>query len=78
MNGLKLWIARNKDGLLYLWKETEKGHLGVVGDLNPSDFPEVTWENSPQKVELKLCNTDFDRILEENKDVLKRIKENGD
>lgn len=61
-----LWIARDKDGLLYLWKEkpkrieergwfnTEKGHLGVVGDLNTSDFPEVTYENSPMQVELKL------------------------
>ena len=47
-------------------------------DLNEELFPEVTWENSPQQVELKLCNTDFDRILEENKDVLKRINENGD
>lgn len=41
-------------------------------------FPSVTWENSPQEVELKLCNTEFDRIIEENKDVLQRIKDNGD
>lgn len=49
-----------------------------IGNLNQDEFPEITWENSPQQVELKLCNTDFDKIIEENKDVLKRIKENGD
>lgn len=60
------WIARDKDGILYLWKEkptrvnergwfnTEKGHLGQVGDLNPSDFPEITWKNSPVKCKIML------------------------
>lgn len=60
---LKLWVARDKAGL-YLFRETPKkdeknpeywdtpyhGYLQIRGDR----FPFVTFENSPQQVELKL------------------------
>ena len=81
---MKLWIAREGDGYLWLFSQKPTRH-GLEWFLFPNrhggvkmdsiSFPSVTFENSPQQVELKLCNTDFDRILEENKDVLKRMKE---
>lgn len=65
-----MWIARDKDGELYLYNERpvredsryEKGtfYSGYFYGEYPSirldknEFLEVTWENSPQQVELKL------------------------
>lgn len=62
MNGLKLWIARDKDGLLRLFGEESyytKDKIGwepIIGSiwLGEDIFPSVTFENSPQQVELKL------------------------
>lgn len=66
MNGLKLWIARDLDDDLRLYfagkpKRVIKNHQGWWNgknqkQLDPKLFPEVTWENSPKQVELKLCN----------------------
>lgn len=61
---MKLWIARDKDDCLYLYDripekatdmffERDKGNSLFIGK---SIFPEVTFENSPQEVELKLKN----------------------
>lgn len=60
---MKLWIARNEDGTLALFK-TKPMSLYNEGNasywagstlyLSRYDFPEVTYENSPQEVELKL------------------------
>ena len=62
---MKMWIARDEDGLLNLFlKEkpyhkvyeriivwtNEWGDVGLENDL----FPEVTFENSPMEVELVL------------------------
>ena len=57
---MKLWIARDKDGTLCLynakpnkytsWFDLDEGSSA----LNDSLFPEVTFENSPREVELKL------------------------
>lgn len=58
---MKLWIARDKDGTLRLFdtipvKHEEgywtspRGYYDI--ELNSSLFPEVTWENSPKKIEL--------------------------
>ena len=59
---MELWIARDKDSTLWLfntkpyckynlcWNTRCDEHL----QLNQELFPEVTFENSPQKVELKL------------------------
>ena len=58
-----LWIARDKNGSLWAYKRkperTEKSfdiEYGVHERmyLDSEDYPEVTWENSPQQVELKL------------------------
>lgn len=59
---MELWIARDRiKGLfLYVTKPEElyegvffgKGTLEISNDL----FPEITYENSPQKVKLELIN----------------------
>lgn len=59
---MKLWIARDMDGLLYLYdnipeKHSEfflpyTGYNGIL--LDDEMFSEVTFENSPQEVELNL------------------------
>lgn len=60
---MKLWIARDKNGPLWVFKrkpirggKTFDIELGIHERmyLEESQFPEVTWENSPQQVELKL------------------------
>lgn len=58
---MKLWIARNKDGILYLHyskpERDEKEGIYIAGLCSPIPykmFPEVTWENSPREVEIKL------------------------
>lgn len=59
---MKLWIARDLNGILFLYdKEPIKGrrkfkvkmftHSYRISSLN---FPEITFENSPQQVEVKL------------------------
>lgn len=60
---MRLWIARDKDGSLYLYHEkpykcrslflcdTDNGMW-----LDRSKFPEVNFENSPQEVKLKLVS----------------------
>ena len=57
---MKFWIARDKDSLLYLYGE-EPVLLGsyfdakyLIGEIDNTLFPEVTFENSPQQVEIKL------------------------
>lgn len=60
---MKLWIARDKNGALALYTEEPILYYGVqyegtyksqMIDLNENLYPEVTYENSPQMVELKL------------------------
>lgn len=60
---MDLFIARDKDGELYLYpseprKDEYRFTCGYVYDdymeLDRDMYPEVTFENSPQKVELKL------------------------
>ena len=65
---MTLWIARNQDGSLWLHEEKpslvydeelrklyyEKGSFSILDFYDESLFHEVTFENSPQKVELKL------------------------
>ena len=62
---MKCYIARDCDGSLWLYKsrKPKKNEHGVFvpknGDyvqLDDTWFPEITFENSPQKVELKLIN----------------------
>lgn len=56
---MELWIARDKDGMLsiHFYKPMLDGLEWISLDykvININSFPEVTFENSPQKVELKL------------------------
>lgn len=65
---MKLWIARDKDGSLYLYPNKPiKQDLAGYFDSQDSEMIEkivdldylfsfVTWENSPQEIELKLIN----------------------
>lgn len=57
-----LWIARDKNGDLYLYSHKpvklseqfiakENNVYVCIDDIK--SFPEITWENSPQQVELK-------------------------
>lgn len=60
---MKLWIARDEDdGMLFLHelepiRDDPWGFFmsnGKTWDIDKALFPEVTWQNSPQQVELKL------------------------
>ena len=57
---MKLWIARDRNGDVYIHREKPIRLVNGVfcSDdwwiLERSDFPEVTFENSPHEVELKL------------------------
>lgn len=60
---MKMWIARDESGYIYLYenkpilKADWSGGLWFGGDffeLQPESFPEVTFENSPMEVELVL------------------------
>lgn len=58
---MKLWIARSEGGDLTLHYKKPIYHKGYgwtsIGSvLNSKEFSEVTFENSPQEVELKLIN----------------------
>lgn len=59
---MSLYIARDEEGSLYLYDEVpekrngyfmpNRGYNSIV--LDDRLFPEITFSNSPQKVELKL------------------------
>ena len=67
---MKLWIARDGDGSNSLWLYNakpdkqpsniytctwkENGEWGEEYELDKDMFPEITFENSPREVELKL------------------------
>jgi hypothetical protein len=60
---MKLWIARDLDGTLCLFDGNKP--KPILGEWMPNKncynidrrlFPEVTYDNSPQEVELKLIN----------------------
>lgn len=63
---MRAWIARDKNGMLFIYTQPpsinpirKDVYMVVNGDFLPIDknlFPEVTFENSPQAVEIKLEN----------------------
>lgn len=64
---MELYIARDKDGDLFLYNKKPRQlpdifiseELGFHVIIIDSElFPEVTWENSPQQVELKLIKNE--------------------
>lgn len=62
---MSLWIARDKDGTLAAYhekpirkkdrfEEAESGHhKGWADYLDDSEYPQVTWENSPKELTVK-------------------------
>ena len=70
---MKLWIARDKDNDLYLYDDVPqkcKTHFiqqdyKSVMELSDKLFPEVTFENSPQEVEIKLVNNTANDFAED-------------
>ena len=67
---MKLWIARDFDGSLWVYKDKPKKKAHYFCPFTESDlegpdygrlphklFPEVTFENSPKEVELKLVES---------------------
>lgn len=64
---MKLWIARDKDNTLCIYNNKPTlskdvdglwicDKFSTVNTLSEDYFPQVTFENSPQEVELKLIN----------------------
>lgn len=57
---MKMWMARDKSGDLYLYKSKPIVNEGIwycregLWSISNYLFPEVTFENSPVEVELKL------------------------
>lgn len=56
---MKLWIARSKEGELTLHHKKPMyrdgyGWTSIGAVLNSKEFSDVTFENSPREVELKL------------------------
>ena len=70
---MKMWICRDRDGLCLFFTKPKKYYFNPCNDndywwgtdnngnskeLDPSLFPEVTFENSPMEVELKLASNE--------------------
>ena len=63
---MKLWIARNENGSLWLFNRkpfldeywVAQGDDAKAYVIDDELFPEVTFENSPQEVELKLVDNE--------------------
>lgn len=61
---VKVWIARDKNGALWVYEKAPLYQCGFgefyceIGELNSElderFFPEITFENSPMEIELKL------------------------
>lgn len=78
---MKIYIARDKDGDLYLYDYKpcknkisgrftcsikSNGEWSEEYKLNNQLFPQITFENSPQKVELKLIEKEMKQEEKEN------------
>lgn len=67
---MKLWIARDLNDSLSLFSDEPKLKFiniykriwvgDIVAAVKTDLFPEVTFENSPQQVELSIVNNDID------------------
>ena len=64
---MKLWIARDENGALAVFANEvptlydDRRFNNFFGEfivIDSQEFPEVTFENSPMEVELKLVNND--------------------
>ena len=66
-NKYKLWVARDKDGLLVLFRgkptrcDNQKEWSGwFLNSMKNAFFPELTWEDEPIEVELRPAITDLE------------------
>lgn len=53
----KVWIARDKEGDLYLYESKPLKRKTTFADyffirIDSNSHPEITWENSPQQIEI--------------------------
>ena len=60
MKKIKFYITRDKDGTLFFHK-SKPIRFGnaffpttAIGSINTDQLPSVTWENSPQQIEIRL------------------------
>lgn len=63
---MRVWIARDRDNTLclfnlepinhadYSWVPRTKSDCGNYLNLPESEFPEITWENSPKEIEINV------------------------
>ena len=66
-NKYKLWVARDKNGFLFVYEDkptrcdNQREWLGrFLCSMKNSYFPELTWEDEPIEVELRPAITDID------------------
>lgn len=61
-----MWIARDKSGAVYLYELRPEQGSSMFLDVNGNNgtiylgekeiYPELTWENSPKQVEIKIID----------------------
>lgn len=68
-----MWISRDKNKTLMIWnnKPYRGNEVFIINrkskpfedgmEINNSLFPSVTWENSPQEIEIKLVDNETGR-----------------
>ena len=72
-NKYKLWVARDGNSKLYLYDEKPKYYNnleawfvgGICSKLDNNFFQNLTWEDEPIEVELRLAITDLDEKAQE-------------
>ena len=72
-NKYKLWVARDGNSKLYLYNEKPKYYNnleawfvgGICSKLDNNFFQNLTWEDEPIEVELRLAITDLDEKAQE-------------
>ena len=68
MTGMKFWLAKSKGGELTLHRTKPIYHDGygwtsVCTILNSQEFPDVTFENSPQEAKLRLVSENISESI---------------
>lgn len=71
-NKYKLWVARDKNGFLFVYEDkptrcdNQREWLGrFLCSMKNSYFPELKWEDEPIEVELRTAITDLDAKAQE-------------
>lgn len=72
---MKLWMARDKDGCVLVYRgrpQRLKDHFEGSYLFACGNIPSVTWENSPQQVEL-ISSEEYNRLKEIEKDWIRHV-----